>query len=99
VDENDEDIEILPFPSKRVVVITLICSFCAAFMALVSSLWQHSAAVATKYSTLAIGYGNISTATGAGPIVLGWIATTLLMLLTIGMFVMLVSMIILDSLV
>lgn len=80
-----------PFPSRPVSQVALAIIFIASIFVLVSVLWQHTASVAA--STIAEDFGNGAVRSGVGTsaMVLGWFSFTLLIIVTIGLLVMILS--------
>lgn len=80
-----------PFPSRAVSQVALAIIFIASIFVLVSVLWQHTASVAA--STIAQDFGNGSVKSGVGTtaMVLGWLSFALLIIVTIGLLVMILS--------
>lgn len=79
-------------PSTFISQICLAIIFVAAIFVLVSVLWQHTASVAA--ATIAENFGNgwVSTGVGVTSMVLGWFGFALLIIVTIGLLVMILSM-------
>ena len=91
VDDSGSDLEVRPFPSRRVTQLALITSTLGAMLALVSMIWQHIASVAAATTAQNLGYGTVKSAVGVTVLVLGWTAFALLVLTTIGLLVMILS--------
>lgn len=87
-DYNGSEIDVKPFPNRTVVRYSMILNFVAVCSTLISSLWQHTATAATRYSIDAMGYGNIVATTGTATIVLGWTSFALLIISMIGLWAM-----------
>ena len=66
-----------PFPGK--VLTYSICGLlaAAAFLSLISSLWQHVAAVAFTTTIEKMAYGSVKSEVGAGAIGFGWVSLAL----------------------
>lgn len=79
-------------PSRAVSQISLAIIFVAAIFVLVSVLWQHTASVAAATIVENMGNGSVSTGVGVTAMVLGWFGFTLLIFVTIGLLVMILSM-------
>lgn len=58
---------------------------------LVSVLWQHTASVAASTMVQTIGNGSIKSGVGTSAMVLGWFGFGLLVVVTIGLLVMILS--------
>lgn len=65
---------------------------------LVSVLWQHTASVAAATVSQDLGNGSIRSGVGTASMVLGWFGFVLLIIVTIGLLVMILSIIVLDKL-
>lgn len=65
---------------------------------LVSVLWQHTASVAAATVSQDLGNGSIKSGVGTASMVLGWFGFVLLIIVTIGLLVMILSIIVLDKL-
>ncbi|KAL0637794.1 hypothetical protein Q9L58_003184 [Maublancomyces gigas] len=79
-------------PSRAVSQIALAVIFVAAIFVLVSVLWQHTASVAAATIAENLGNGSVSTGVGVTAMVLGWFGFALLIIVTIGLLVMILSM-------
>lgn len=87
-----------PFPS-RALGKTLCAILAAAFLfALLSSLWQHTAAVAFTTTVQNMAYGTVKSEVGAAAIGLGWASLALYIAAFCAMVVMIVSIQLLDRL-
>ncbi|KAF2624661.1 hypothetical protein BU25DRAFT_131609 [Macroventuria anomochaeta] len=60
------DVDVKPFPSRPVSQVALACTFVAAVLMLVASLWQHIGAVGAAAMAESSNYGNVKTDIGAG---------------------------------
>ncbi|KIW00861.1 uncharacterized protein PV09_07618 [Verruconis gallopava] len=100
--EHDEitgsDIDVKPFPSRPVCQVALALVFIASIFVLVSVLWQHTASVAASTIAQDFGNGSIKSGVGTSAMILGWFGFSLLIIVTIGLLVMLLSMSVLDKL-
>jgi hypothetical protein len=100
--EHDEltgsDIDVKPFPSRPVAQVAFACSLFAAMLALIVALWQHTATVAAGSVVMSMGYGNIANSIGTLAMILSWVGCSVLFVVAIGLYVMLVSMTVLDRL-
>lgn len=72
--------------------------FIASIFVLVSVLWQHTASVAAATISQDFGNGSVKSGVGTAAMVLGWFGFVLLIIVTIGLLVMLLSMSVLDKL-
>ena len=88
-----------PFPS-RALSKTLCAILAAAFLfALLSSLWQHTAAVAFTTTVRNMANGTVKSEVGAAAIGLGWASLALYIAAFCALVVMIVSIQLLDSLI
>ncbi|KAF3927217.1 hypothetical protein ABW20_dc0105740 [Dactylellina cionopaga] len=78
-------------PSRFVSQIALAIIFVSAIFVLVSVLWQHTASIAAATIAENLGNGSIQTGVGVTALVLGWFGFALLILVTIGLLVMILS--------
>ena len=92
------DIDIKPFPSRPVSQIALAHIFIASIFVLVSVLWQHTASVAAAQVEQDFGNGSVHSGVGTSAMVLGWFGFALLIVVTIGLLVMILSIHLLDKL-
>ncbi|KAK4549070.1 hypothetical protein LTR36_007526 [Oleoguttula mirabilis] len=92
------DIDIKPFPSRPVSQVALALIFVASIFVLVSVLWQHTASVAGAQIAQDFGNGSVRSGVGTSAMVLGWFGFALLIVVTIGLLVMILSIHLLDKL-
>ncbi|KAF2399735.1 membrane fusion mating protein FIG1 [Trichodelitschia bisporula] len=97
-DITGSDIDVKPFPSRPVCQVALALIFIASVFVLVSVLWQHTASVAASTVAQDFGNGSVKSGVGTSAMVLGWFGFVLLIIVTIGLLVMLLSMSVLDKL-
>lgn len=93
-EENDDEgsqRDVKPFPSRPVSQIALAIIFIASIFVLVSVLWQHTASVAASIIAQDFGNGSVRSGVGTTAMVLGWFAFALLIIVTIGLLVMILS--------
>jgi preprotein translocase subunit SecG len=90
-DDNGSEREVKPFPSRPVSQIALAIIFIASIFILVSVLWQHTASVAASIIAQDLGNGSVKSGVGSTAMVLGWFAFALLIIVTIGLLVMILS--------
>lgn len=90
--------DVKPFPSRPVSQIALALIFIASIFVLVSVLWQHTASVAASTIAQDLGNGSVKSGVGTSAMVLGWFAFALLIIVTIGLLIMILSIIVLDKL-
>ncbi|KAF1811303.1 membrane fusion mating protein FIG1 [Eremomyces bilateralis CBS 781.70] len=92
------DIDVKPFPSRPVSQVALALIFITSIFILVSVLWQHTASVAAAVIAQDFGNGNVKSGVGTSSMVLGWFSFALLVIVTIGLLVMIISIVVLDKL-
>lgn len=92
------DVDIKPFPSRPVSQAALALVFISAVFVLVSVLWQHTASVAAAQIAQDLGNGSVNSGVGTTAMVLGWFGFGLLVVVTIGLLVMILSIRLLDQL-
>ena len=97
-DDTGNDVSVKPFPSQPLT--KFICGILAAasFFALLSSLWQHVAAVAFTSTVRKISYGSVKSEVGAAAMGLGWASLIMYIGASCAMFVMILSISMLDDL-
>ncbi|KAJ3532578.1 hypothetical protein NM208_g8376 [Fusarium decemcellulare] len=99
VDSEGSDREVKPFPSRPVSQIALALIFVSAIFVLVSVLWQHTASVAASVIAQDFGNGAVKSGVGTSAMVLGWFSFALLIVVTIGLLIMILSISVLSSMV
>jgi hypothetical protein len=97
VGSDDGDREVKPFPSRAVSQVAVSIIFIASVFVLVSVLWQHTASVAASVIAQDFGNGVVKSGVGTSAMVLGWFSFTLLIIVTIGLLVMIISIKVLKS--
>lgn len=97
-DLTGSDIDVKPFPSRPVCQVALALIFVSSVFVLVSVLWQHTASVAASTIAQDFGNGSVKSGVGTAAMILGWFGFALLIIVTIGLLVMLLSMSVLDKL-
>lgn len=90
--------EVKPFPSRPVSQAALATIFIASVFVLVSVMWQHTAAVAASTIAQDLGNGVVRSGVGTAAMVLGWFGFGLLVIVTLGLLVMILSIQLLDRL-
>ncbi|TVY23090.1 hypothetical protein LHYA1_G008344 [Lachnellula hyalina] len=90
-DASGSDREVKPFPSRPVSQIALAIIFIGSIFILVSVLWQHTASVAASIIAQDMGNGSVKSGVGTTAMVLGWFGFALLIIVTIGLLVMILS--------
>ncbi|KAG7417288.1 Ca2+ regulator and membrane fusion protein Fig1-domain-containing protein [Fusarium sp. MPI-SDFR-AT-0072] len=98
-DSEGSDREVKPFPSRPVSQIALALIFISAIFVLVSVLWQHTASVAASVIAQDFGNGAVKSGVGTSAMVLGWFSFALLIVVTIGLLIMILSISVLSSMV
>ncbi|KAF5136806.1 hypothetical protein MHUMG1_03299 [Metarhizium humberi] len=91
-DSEGSEREVKPFPSRAVSQVALAIIFIASIFVLVSVLWQHTASVAASVIAQDFGNGSVKSGVGTSAMVMGWFSFTLLIIVTIGLLVMILSM-------
>ena len=71
--------------------VSLALIFVASVFVLVSVLWQHTASVAASTIAQDLGNGSVRSGVGTTAMVLGWFGFALLIVVTIGLLVMILS--------
>ena len=92
------EVDVKPFPSRPVSQVALALIFIASIFVLVSVLWQHTASVAASTVAQDLGNGSVRSGVGTSAMVLGWFGFVLLIIVTIGLLVMILSIVMLDKL-
>ncbi|KAG9244890.1 Ca2+ regulator and membrane fusion protein Fig1-domain-containing protein [Calycina marina] len=90
-DREGSEREVKPFPSRPVSQTALAIIFIASIFVLVSVLWQHTASVAASIIAQDLGNGSVKSGVGTTAMVLGWFSFALLIIVTIGLLVMILS--------
>ncbi|OQD77216.1 hypothetical protein PENDEC_c003G05874 [Penicillium decumbens] len=90
-DDSGSDVEVKPFPSRPVSQAALALIFVSSVFVLVSVLWQHTASVAASTIAQDMGNGSVKSGVGTSAMVLGWFGFVLLVVVTIGLLVMILS--------
>ena len=99
LDENGEEKDVKPFPSRPLVQCALALSALATAFAFVSSLWQHIAAVAAATVAQSMAYGTVESHIGAASVSLGWAGLGLMVVTTIGLAMTISSLDVITNLV
>lgn len=97
-DDGSEIRDVKPFPSRPVSQVSLALIFVASIFVLVSVLWQHTASVAASTIAQDLGNGSVKSGVGTTAMVLGWFGFSLLIVVTIGLLVMILSIQLFDRL-
>lgn len=90
-DDNGSEREVKPFPSRPVSQAALALIFVSSVFVLVSVLWQHTASVAASTIAQDMGNGSVKSGVGSSAMVLGWFGFVLLVIVTVGLLVMILS--------
>jgi len=90
-DSEGSERDVKPFPSRPVSQIALAIIFISSIFVLVSVLWQHTASVAASVIAQDFGNGSVRSGVGTDAMVLGWFSFALLIVVTIGLLVMILS--------
>ncbi|KAG6040346.1 hypothetical protein E4U41_000852 [Claviceps citrina] len=80
-----------PFPPRSLSQVSLAIIFIASIFVLVSVLWQHTASVAASIIAQDFGNGSVKSGVGSSAMWLGWVSFTLLIVVTIGLLIMILS--------
>ncbi|EEH03168.1 conserved hypothetical protein [Histoplasma capsulatum G186AR] len=91
VGEDGELREVKRFPSRPVSQACLALIFISVVFILVSVLWQHTAAVAASAIAQDLGNGVVKSGVGTSAMILGWFGFALLVTVTIGLLMMILS--------
>ncbi|PYH75637.1 membrane fusion mating protein FIG1 [Aspergillus uvarum CBS 121591] len=91
LDASGSEVEAKPFPSRPVSQAALALIFVASVFVLVSVLWQHTASVAASTIAQDMGNGSVKSGVGTSAMVLGWFGFGLMVVVTIGLLVMILS--------
>lgn len=101
--ERDEstgsDVDVKPFPARPVLQISLTSSLVAGVLLLIAGLWQHVGSVGAAAMAGSANYGNVKADIGTNVMVLTWIGVTVEISAAVGLFIMLISIMVLDRLV
>ncbi|KAJ4301000.1 hypothetical protein N0V90_003089 [Kalmusia sp. IMI 367209] len=92
------DVDVKPFPSRPVSQVALSCAAVAAILSLIAGLWQHVGSVGAAAMAEMANYGNVKADIGTGAVAMGWAGVFITTMPAIGLFVMIMSIIVLDRL-
>ena len=87
-----------PFPSRLALLTVGGMLLTASLLAMISSLWQHIAAIAFATTAQDMGYGSIKSEVGAVAMGLGWASWALYIVALSFILVMIISISILERL-
>lgn len=99
MDEEGSERDVRPFPSRPVMQVTNTASAAGVLFALISSLWQHTAAVAAATTAQNFAYGFMESEVGATAMALGWAALAINVIAMVGMISQYIGILTLDTLV
>ncbi|KAJ2898422.1 Ca2+ regulator and membrane fusion protein Fig1-domain-containing protein [Zalerion maritima] len=85
------ELDVKPFPTRPVSQVALAIIFVSSIFVLVSVLWQHTASVAASVIVKDFGNGSVKSGVGTSAMVMGWFSFALLIIVTIGLLVMILS--------
>lgn len=91
IQDDGSEREVKPFPSRAVSQVALATIFIASVFVLVSVMWQHTAAVAASQIAQDLGNGSVKSGVGTTAMILGWFGFGLLVVVTLGLLVMILS--------
>lgn len=97
LDERGSGNNVKPIPSRAVSQVALALIFVASVFVLVSVLWQHTASVAASTIAQDLGNGSVKSGVGTSAMILGWFGFALLIIVTIGLLVMILSLSLIDQ--
>lgn len=88
IDEDGRQELDQPFPAQKVMRVLNIVLVGSSLLALISSLWQHTAAVTAATTAESLAYGFVKSGVGAAAIGLGWaVVGTSILALVLAVFV------------
>ncbi|KAK3389955.1 Ca2+ regulator and membrane fusion protein Fig1-domain-containing protein [Podospora didyma] len=90
-DDEGSEREVKPFPSESVSRLACASSMVSAALAFVSAFWQHLSSAAAGTMVGGLTYGAATAHTGVSAIVLGWMGTSLILLVVAGLVLMILS--------
>jgi hypothetical protein len=101
-EESDREtgslVDIKPFPSRPISQIALACSFVASVLLLISALWQHVGSVGAAAMAEIAYQKTVHTTIGTQAVSMAWASFTITTIVTMGLFVMILSIMVLDRL-
>ena len=89
--DNGSEVEVKPFPSHPVVNVAYYTSQAATFLIFASAVWQHASAVAFSIALQNASAGLVKSEVGTSAMVLVWFGFGLLALVTIGLYILILS--------
>lgn len=96
--ETGSDIDIKPFPSRRVSKLCCMALGMASFFLMVSALWQHIAAAAASTMASSATQDVLQGSVGPSATALIWISFVLTTIVLLAMITMILSIKLLDRL-
>lgn len=96
VDENAPDGPIPPLPTRWASYFAFATSTLASLFSLVSVLWQHLASVAVATTAEGMAYGTLKGHIGLNAMILGWVGVAAFVLVSIGLWLMILSLLLFD---
>ena len=98
-DSEGSDRVVRAIPSRAVSQVSLAIIFIASIFVLVSVLWQHTASVAASVIAQDFANGVVKSGVGTSAMVLGWFSFALLIIVTIGLIVTILTISVVHQLV
>ena len=98
VDDQGSERDVKPFPRRSLLSLAVACTFVAAVLGVISSLWQHIASVAVTSTFQNFASTSVSCEVGLVATALGWTAAGILMIPPIFMYCLRSSIRLLDKL-
>lgn len=92
VNDSGSEVDVKPFPSRPVSQVALLALSLASILVLVSALWQHVATATAASLGGGLAYGTVIGGVGTVAMVLGWGGLMLVVMVTLGLVVMILSM-------
>lgn len=94
--ETGDLIVMKPFPSRRITFILVVLTGFASGLAFAASLWQHTTASAIASLTETVSHGTVGASVGGAAVALVWFPFALSFTVFLGIFVMVISIAMLD---
>lgn len=98
-DDGGSECDVKPFPSRPVSHAAAAAALVSAILLLISSIWQHVAAVAYTSGVAGLSSAIIGTGVGTAAVALLWIAFVSIILVMVGLVVMIISINLLEALI
>lgn len=83
-------------PTRIASYFAFVTSTLASILSLVSVLWQHLASVAVATTAEGMAYGTLKTHIGFNAMILGWVGVAAFVLVSIGLWLMIVNLLLFD---